>query len=94
MSIVVSLYDFQATCRPVRQIDIATQKGKDIGRNEEGKSLMIRLLTRKLGKIDDKSIDLINSQSLESIESLGDELLDFITADDLTAWLASLSKIQ
>ena len=78
----------------LEQIDIATQKGKDIGRNEGEKSLMIRMLTRKLGKLDADSIDLINSLSLESIESLGDELLDFITADDLTAWLASLSKIQ
>jgi hypothetical protein len=76
----------------LEQIDIATQKGKAegeaIGRNEEGKSLMIRMLTRKLGKLDDNSIDLINNLSLESIESLGDALLDFNTADDLTAWLA------
>jgi Domain of unknown function (DUF4351) len=36
----------------LEQIDIATQKGKDIGRNEEGKSLMIRMLTRKFGKLD------------------------------------------
>ena len=68
----------------LEQIDIATQKG----RNEEGKSLMIRMLTRKFGKIDSKSIDLINNLPLESIESLGDALLDFNTADDLTDWLA------
>jgi Domain of unknown function (DUF4351) len=68
----------------LEQIDIATQKG----RNEGEKSLMIRMLTRKLGKLDSNSIDLINSLSLDSIESLGDALLDFNTADDLTAWLA------
>jgi Domain of unknown function (DUF4351) len=68
----------------LEQIDIATQKG----RNEEGKSLMIRMLTRKFGTLDAKSIDLINSLSLGSIESLGDALLDFNTAEDLTAWLA------
>jgi hypothetical protein len=68
----------------LEQIDIATQKG----RNEEGKSLMIRMLTRKLGNLDSNSIDLINNLSLESIESLGYALLDFNTADDLTAWLA------
>ena len=72
----------------LEQIDIATQKGKDIGRNEEGKSLMIRMLTRKLGKLDPNSIDSINNLNLGSIESLGDALLDFNTADDLTAWLA------
>jgi Domain of unknown function (DUF4351) len=68
----------------LEQIDIATQKG----RNEEGKSLMIRMLTRKFGNLDAKSIDHINSLSLELIESLGDALLDFNIADDLTAWLA------
>ncbi len=72
----------------LEQIDIATQKGEAIGRNKGGKSLMIRMLTRKLGNLDSNSIDLINSLSLESIESLGDALLDFNTADDLTAWLA------
>ena len=36
----------------------------------------------------DNSIDLINNLSLESIEFLGDTLLDFNTADDLTTWLA------
>ena len=68
----------------LEQIDIATQKGKAEGE----KSLMIRMLTRKLGKLDDNSIDLINNLSLELIESLGDALLDFNTTDDLTAWLA------
>jgi hypothetical protein len=83
----------------LEQIDIATQKGKAqgeaIGRSEGEKSLMIRMLTRKFGKLDSNSIDLINNLSLESIESLGDALLDFNTADDLTAWLAkSLSGIE
>jgi Domain of unknown function (DUF4351) len=72
----------------LEQIDIATQKGKDIGRSEGEKSLMIRMLTRKLGNLDSNSIDQINTLPLESIESLGDALLDFNTADDLTAWLA------
>jgi Domain of unknown function (DUF4351) len=55
----------------LEQIDIATRKGKAegeaIGRNEEGKSLMTRMLTRKLGKLDSNSIDLINNLSLESL---------------------------
>jgi Domain of unknown function (DUF4351) len=51
----------------LEQIDIATRKGKAIGRNEEGKSLITRMLTRKLGKLDSNSIDLINNLSLESL---------------------------
>jgi Domain of unknown function (DUF4351) len=75
----------------LEQIDIATQKG----RSEEGKSLIIRMLTRKLGTLDPNSLDLINNLSLEAIESLADALLDFKTIADLTAWLDnSLRGIQ
>ena len=51
----------------LEQIDIATQKGKDIGRNEGENFLMIRMLTCKFGKLDAKSIDLINNLSLGSL---------------------------
>jgi hypothetical protein len=75
----------------LEQIDIATQKGRaegeEIGRSEEGKSLILRMLTRKLGTLDPNSIDLINNLDLESIESLCDALLDFNTTDDLRYWL-------
>lgn len=75
----------------LEQIDIATQKG----RNEGEKLLVIRMLNRKLGTLDPKSIDTINNLDLEAIESLGDALLDFNTIDDLTAWLdKSLRGIQ
>ena len=79
----------------LEQIDIATQQGRAEGRNEEGKSLIVRILTRKLGALDPNSIALINNLSLDSIESLGDALLDFNTVTDLTAWLdKSLRGIQ
>ena len=79
----------------LEQIDIATQQGRAQGRNEGEKSLIVRMLTRKLGTLDPNSIDLINNLSLESIESLGDALLDFNTTTDLTAWLdKSLRGIQ
>lgn len=75
----------------LEQIDIATQKG----RNEGEKSLVVRMLTRKLGTLDPNSIDTINNLDLEAIESLGDALLDFNSIDDLTAWLdKSLRGIQ
>ena len=75
----------------LEQIDIATQKG----RNEGEKSLVIRMLNRKLGQLDAGSIDRINNLDLETTESLGDALLDFNTINDLTAWLdKSLRGIQ
>jgi Domain of unknown function (DUF4351) len=77
------------------------QKGKDKGRQEgklegrqEGKlegerSLILRLLTRRIG---DVSLDLqaqIQSLSLSQLESLGEALLDFSQPSDLVDWLAS-----
>jgi predicted transposase YdaD len=73
------------------------QKGKDKGRQEgrqEGKlegerSLILRLLIRRIG---DVSLDLqaqIQSLSLSQLESLGEALLDFSQPSDLVDWLKS-----
>ena len=79
----------------LEQIDIAIQQGRAEGRNEGEKLLVMRMLNRKLGQLDANSIDLINNFPLETIESLGDALLDFNTTNDLTAWLdKSLRGIQ
>jgi Domain of unknown function (DUF4351) len=51
----------------LEQIDIATQQGRAEGRSEGEKSLIVRMLTRKLGTLDPNSIDLINNLSLESL---------------------------
>jgi Domain of unknown function (DUF4351) len=65
------------------------------GSIESLKLLTIRMLTRKLGTLAPNSIDLISNLDLETIESLGDALLDFNTTADLTAWLdKSLRGIQ
>jgi hypothetical protein len=44
-------------------------------------------MTRKVGSIDACTLDLINALSIEQLESLGEDLLDFESIDDLTAWL-------
>jgi hypothetical protein len=51
----------------LEQIDIATQQGRAEGRNEEGKSSIVRMLTRKLGALEPNTIELINNLSLESL---------------------------
>lgn len=54
---------------------------------ERERSLILRLLHRKLGSISDLTISRINVLSLEHIESLGEALLDFESIEDLTTWL-------
>jgi Domain of unknown function (DUF4351) len=72
----------------LEQIEIATQKGQNLGRMAEGQSLIIRQLTRKLGELNPKTIEFIHHLSLEQLESLGDALLDFNSIEDLLSWLA------
>jgi hypothetical protein len=51
------------------------------------RSLLLRQLTRKVGSIDDRTLDLIDSLSTDQLESLGEDLLDFRAIADLTTWL-------
>jgi Domain of unknown function (DUF4351) len=79
----------------LEQIDLATQKGRvageatglERGRVAEGRSLIIRQLTRKLGQLNPETIAQIDCLGLDAIESLGDALLDFSSMEDLRLWL-------
>ena len=56
------------------------------------RSLILRLLTRKVGLIDDQTNDRISNLSIVKLESLGEALLDFRSIDDLTTWLQESVK--
>ena len=57
---------------------------------EEGETrLLLRLLSKRFGKISDRSIQMINKLSLEQLEDLGEALLDFSVIKDLDNWLQS-----
>lgn len=62
-------------------------EGRDEGRVEEGRALVLRLLTRKLGNLTPELTARVNSLSIERVESLGEALLDFQKLDELIAWL-------
>ncbi len=66
---------------------IGEVRGLERGRTEEGKSLVLKLLTRKLGKIDPELQARVNSLKIDRIESLGEALLDFTQMGDLLTWL-------
>jgi Domain of unknown function (DUF4351) len=61
--------------------------GKTQGRVEEARSLIIRLLTRKLGNVSPPLLIKIEALSLERVESLGEDLLDFTSIANLEQWL-------
>ncbi|MEH2145231.1 Rpn family recombination-promoting nuclease/putative transposase [Nostoc sp.] len=62
-------------------------KGQEIGREEEARSLILKLLNRKVGAIPDQLQTQIQVLSLEQLEGLGEALLDFSAIADLEGWL-------
>ncbi|NJR56822.1 MAG: DUF4351 domain-containing protein [Acaryochloris sp. CRU_2_0] len=63
------------------------QRGEAKGRHEEGQSLILRLLTRRIGDISPDLQAQIQVLSLDQLEALGEALLDFTEPDDLVMWL-------
>ena len=49
--------------------------------------LVLKILTRKLGNINPEIRARVNSLTIEQLESLGEDLLDFSSIADLEAWL-------
>jgi predicted transposase YdaD len=50
-------------------------------------SLILRQLSRRVGEVAPAMLQQIQSLSLVQLESLGEALLDFTSADDLVTWL-------
>jgi predicted transposase YdaD len=66
------------------------QEAKEEGREEEGqrqRSLLLRQLTRCVGKLSKKVKSRIDRLSLDDLEKLGDAFLDFESIADLDIWL-------
>jgi Domain of unknown function (DUF4351) len=70
-------------CPPYRSI------GLERGRTEGEQALVLKLLTRKLGKIDAEIQAQVNSLTIDRVESLGEALLDFTSMADLERFLDS-----
>jgi predicted transposase YdaD len=64
----------------------AFEEGKQEGLENE-RSLIIRQLIRRVGKISSDSDSKIRRLSLSQLEELGEALLDFTQPSDLKAWL-------
>ena len=66
------------------------EEGREEGR-EEGlqreRSLILRLLTRRVGELPQDVRQRVETLSLEELENLGEALLDFTSIADLQSWL-------
>ncbi|QJB26387.1 Rpn family recombination-promoting nuclease/putative transposase [Limnospira fusiformis] len=63
------------------------QQGLQQGVTEGEKTLIFRLLNRRLGSLPETVIGQINQLPLPALEELGEALLDFSEIDDLLGWL-------
>jgi predicted transposase YdaD len=70
------------------------QKGREEGRQQEGRSLVLRLLNRRIGELPESVIQQVNALSIESLEALGEALLDFRSMDDLEQWFTTYHPQQ
>jgi predicted transposase YdaD len=57
------------------------------GEERGERSLILKLLARRVGPIPPEAQSQIEALSLEQLEALGEALLDFAGVDDLMAWL-------
>ncbi len=63
------------------------QEGREEGRQEGEKSLILRLLNRKVGELSPEVRQSLENLSIEQLENLGEALLDFNSMADLENWL-------
>jgi hypothetical protein len=63
------------------------EQGIEQGRQVEGVSLILRLLTRRIGAIPANLVEQIRQLTIKALENLGEALLDFQNEADLVNWL-------
>jgi predicted transposase YdaD len=63
------------------------QEGRQEGRAEEGRTLILRQLARRLGSLPPELENRVRDLPLAALEDLGEALLDFAQVGDLLTWL-------
>ena len=67
------------------------REGKLEGQREGQLELVLRLLTRRVGTLDESLVQRVRGLSSEELEGLAEALLDFSDVSDLQDWLANLT---
>jgi predicted transposase YdaD len=65
------------------------QEGREEGRVEGERSLVLKLLARKIGTLSVDVQTQIEALSVEQLEALGEALLNFTSLNELSDWLRS-----
>nr|WP_242032342.1 DUF2887 domain-containing protein [Aphanizomenon flos-aquae] len=65
------------------------QEGRQEGKKDAATNLLLRILSKRFGKLEDSYTQNIKSLNIEQLERLGETLLDFTDINDLKIWLKS-----
>ncbi|BAS58590.1 hypothetical protein NIES2135_19020 [Leptolyngbya boryana NIES-2135] len=89
----IMLYKFsslsQTEIRAMLGLDLTEEPRAIREAKEEGeRSLIFRLLSKKVGQLDEAMRSQVATLSSEQLEQLGEALLDFATVQDLEIWLS------
>jgi len=71
-------------------LQIGEQRGLQIGKQEglqRQVAMLLRMLTRKFGKVNPRLKTRISNLSVIQLENLAEAIFDFETVADLNAWL-------
>jgi predicted transposase/invertase (TIGR01784 family) len=92
---IIQMLEIATEAQQTRFYQEAREDGLRVGRQEGlqagERSLLLRLLQKRLGELPETTRSRINTLSLEQLETLGDALLDFQAIADLDTWLQRLS---
>ena len=75
-------------------VQIGEQRGLQIGKQEGVQrqvAMLLRMLTRKFGKVPPRLKTRIYKLSVTQIENLAEAIFDFATVADLNTWLKNQS---
>ena len=70
----------------LEQIEKITQEAVEKARTDEGRLLVLKQLNRKLGGLSPDLTTKVSELSLDRLEALGEDLLDFQAVGDLENW--------
>ena len=68
------------------------EQGREQGLEEGQRTLVLRMLRKRLGGLDEAAEARIAALPTERLEELGEALLDFSNPDDLAVWLQTHSE--
>jgi predicted transposase/invertase (TIGR01784 family) len=63
------------------------QEGRQEGELQKAQSLVLRQLTRRLGKLDSRLTEAVEKLEISQLDDLAEALLDFTGVSDLEVWL-------